>query len=144
MTAVAFDTLKFARALRERAHLSAEQAEGLSEVFAEAVQGGLPTRADLQGLEGSVKAEFVAVRAEIAAFQAETKTEFAAVRSEIAAFKVETRNEFAAARSEMKTDFASVRSEMKLLEQRMTIKLGAMLVALGGILIAAIRTMPAR
>ncbi len=73
MTAVAFDTLKFARALRERAHLSAEQAEGLSEVFAEAVQGGLPTRADLQGLEGSVKAEFVAVRAEIAAFQAETK-----------------------------------------------------------------------
>ncbi len=33
---------------------------------------------------------------------------------------------------------------MKLLEQRMTIKLGAMLVALGGILIAAIRYMPAR
>ncbi len=49
MTAVAFDTLKFARALRERAHLSAEQAEGLSEVFAEAVQGGLPTRADFRG-----------------------------------------------------------------------------------------------
>ncbi|MGE7417090.1 DUF1640 domain-containing protein [Methylobacterium tarhaniae] len=137
MTAVAFDTLKFARALRERAHLSTEQAEGLSEVFAEAVQGGLPTRADLQSLEASVKAEFVAVRSEIAAFQSETRAEFAA-------FKVETRNEFATVRSEMKTEFAAVRSEMKLLEQRMTIKLGAMLVALGGILIAAIRYMPAR
>ncbi|OAS22469.1 coiled-coil domain-containing protein [Methylobacterium platani] len=177
MTAVAFDTLKFARALRERAHLTAEQAEGLSEVFAEAVQGGLPTRADLQGLEGSVTAEFAAVRAEIAGFRVETrnefaavraemKAEFAAVRSEIAAFKVETRSEFAAVRAEMKAEFAAVRSEMKtefaavpsemrtestsvrselkLLEQRMTIKLGAMLVALGGILIAAIRYMPAR
>ncbi|MGX7703624.1 coiled-coil domain-containing protein [Methylobacterium sp. Gmos1] len=177
MTAVAFDTLKFARALRERAHLSAEQAEGLSEVFAEAVQGGLPTRADLQGLEGSVKAEFVAVRSEVAAFQAETRGEFAAVRAELAAFKAETRNEFAsvraemkaefaavrqemktefaavrsemktefaAVRSEMKTEFAAVRSDMKLLEQRMTIKLGAMLVALVGILLAAIRYMPPR
>lgn len=119
MSAVAFDTLKFARALRERAHLSAEQAEGLSEVFAEAVQGGLPTRADLQGLEGSVKAEFVAVRSEMKA-------------------------EFAAVRSEMKTEFAAVRSDMELLERRMTIKLGAMLVALVGILLAAIRSMPAR
>ncbi len=184
MTAVAFDTLKFARALRERAHLSAEQAEGLSEVFAEAVQGGLPTRADLQSLEGSahaefsairsemaafrvetrnefaavrseLKAEFAAIRSEVAAFKAETRNEFAAVRTEIAAFKLETRNEFAAVRSEMKTEFAAVRSEMKtefaavradmnLLEQRMTIKLGAMLVALVGILLAAIRYMPAR
>lgn len=80
-----------------------------------------------------MKAEFVAVRAEIAAFQAKTETEFAAVRAKLAAFKIETRNEFTA-----------VRLETKLLEQRMTIKLGAMLVALGGILIAAIRTMPAR
>ncbi|MET7245013.1 coiled-coil domain-containing protein [Methylobacterium sp. EM32] len=166
MSAVAFDTLKFARALRERAHLSAEQAEGLSEVFAEAVQGGLPTQGDLQGLEGSVKAEFMAVRAEIAAFQAETRSEFAAVRSELVASQVETRNEFAAVRqemksefaavrsemktefaavrSEMKTEFAAVRSDMKLLEHRMTIKLGAMLVALVGILLAAIRYMPAR
>ncbi|PIK72473.1 DUF1640 domain-containing protein, partial [Methylobacterium frigidaeris] len=89
MTAVASDTLKFARVLRERAHLSAEQAEGLSEVFAEAVQGGMPTRADLQSLEGSVKAEFVDVRSEIAAFQSEARSEFAAVRSDVAAFKVE-------------------------------------------------------
>ncbi|WP_288585523.1 hypothetical protein [uncultured Methylobacterium sp.] len=155
MAAVAFDTLKFARALRERAHLSAEQAEGLSEVFAEAVHGGLPMRADLQSLEGSAHTEFAAIRSEMAAFKAETrnefaavrsemKTEFAAVRSEIAAFKLENRNEFAAVRSEMKTEFAVVRADMKLLEQRMTIKLGAMLVALVGILLAAIRYMPAR
>ena len=35
MNAVPFDTLKFARALREKAKLSPEQAEG----FAEAIQG---------------------------------------------------------------------------------------------------------
>lgn len=137
MAAVAFDTLKFARALRERAHLSAEQAEGLSEVFAEAVHGGLPTRADLQSLEGSAHAEFAAIRSEMAAFKAGTRNEFAAVSSEM-------KTEFAAVRSEMKTEFAVVRADMKLLEQRMTIKLGAMLVALVGILLAAIRYMPAR
>lgn len=115
MTAVTFETLKFARALRERAHLTAEQAEGLSEAYPEAVQGGLPTRADLQRLEGSVNAGC------------------AAVRSEIAAFK-----------SDITSEFASVRSEMKLIEQRMTIKLGAMLVALGGIPVTAIRSMPVR
>ncbi|UHC17005.1 CCDC90 family protein [Methylobacterium currus] len=137
MTAVASDTRKSARAIRERAHLSAEQAEGLSEEFAESVQGGPPTRADLQSLEGSVKAEFAAVRAESTAFKVEIRSEFAAVRSE-------TKTEFASVRQEMTTEFASARSDMKLLEQRMTIKLGAMLVAPVGILLAAIRYMPAR
>ncbi|TGD96975.1 DUF1640 domain-containing protein [Methylobacterium nonmethylotrophicum] len=85
----------------------------------EAVQASLPMWTDLQGLEAWARAEFAAVRAEMKA-------------------------EFVAVRSEMRTEFAGVRAEMKLLEQRMTIKLGAMLVALGGILIAAIRTMPAR
>jgi hypothetical protein len=33
---VAFDTLKFARALRDKAHLPAEQAESIAEAFGEA------------------------------------------------------------------------------------------------------------
>ncbi len=120
MTAVAFDTLKFARALRERAHLSAEQAEG---AVGGVRRGGAGRPADPgrpAGPRRLVKAEFVAVRAEIAAFQAETKAEFAAVRAELAAFKIETRTEFAAVRSELAafkletgTEFAAVRSEMK-------------------------------
>jgi hypothetical protein len=107
MTAVAFDTLKFARAPGSEPISRPGRRRGCPG-FADAVQGGLPARADLQSLEGAVKAEFVAVRAE------------------------------------MKSEFAAVRPDMKLLEQRVTIKLGVMLVALVGILLAAIRYMPAR
>ncbi|WP_342105198.1 hypothetical protein [Methylobacterium sp. SI9] len=48
MAAVASDTLKFARTLREKAKLSPEQAEGLADARAEALQGDLVTKADLR------------------------------------------------------------------------------------------------
>lgn len=47
MKAVAFDTLKFARTLRDKANVSSEQAEGFADAIAEALQGDLVTRADL-------------------------------------------------------------------------------------------------
>ncbi len=46
VAAVAFDTLTFARTLRERAKLSPEQAEGLADAMAEALQGDRVTKAD--------------------------------------------------------------------------------------------------
>jgi hypothetical protein len=39
MTAVPFDTLKLARTLRDRAHMTQEQAEGVSDALAEAMSG---------------------------------------------------------------------------------------------------------
>ena len=48
MAAVASDTLKFARTLWEKAKLSPEQAEGLADAMAEALQGDLVTKADLR------------------------------------------------------------------------------------------------
>lgn len=53
MTAVAFDTLKFARSLREKAKLSSEQAEGLADAFTELFQGDIATKSDI----GSVKVD---------------------------------------------------------------------------------------
>jgi hypothetical protein len=50
---VAFDTLKFARALQGKAGLTAEQAEGIAEAFADATGEQLSTKADLrEGLAG--------------------------------------------------------------------------------------------
>ena len=49
MSAVTFDTLKFARALQDKAKLSAEQAEGVAEAFAEATGEQLATKSDLRG-----------------------------------------------------------------------------------------------
>jgi hypothetical protein len=44
MSAVAFDTLKFAQALRDKAKLTPEQAEGIAEAFAGATGDQLVTR----------------------------------------------------------------------------------------------------
>jgi len=50
MSAVAFDTLEFARALQGKAKLTAEQAEGIAEAFADATGERLATKADLSNL----------------------------------------------------------------------------------------------
>ena len=47
---VAFDTLKFAQTLRDKAKLSTEQAEGISQAFAEASSDQLATKDDVAAL----------------------------------------------------------------------------------------------
>ncbi|WP_034992569.1 hypothetical protein [Beijerinckia mobilis] len=51
MSAVPFDTLKLARALRESASFTTEQAEGISNALAEAFQDRVATKDDLILLE---------------------------------------------------------------------------------------------
>jgi hypothetical protein len=51
MTAAPFDTLKLARALRDKAKFTPEQAEGAADAIAEAVQSDLATRTDVVGAE---------------------------------------------------------------------------------------------
>jgi hypothetical protein len=58
MSAVAFDTLKLARKLRDTAHMSAEQAEGIADALAEAMSGAeLATKADVAASAAELKAE---------------------------------------------------------------------------------------
>lgn len=64
MAAAAFDTLKLVRALRDKAKFSAEQAEGLADAMAEAMQGDIATKTDLRELELRLKAEIEASKAE--------------------------------------------------------------------------------
>ncbi|MGU3384980.1 hypothetical protein ACLBYG_10785 [Methylobacterium sp. D53M] len=69
MAAVAFDTLKFARSLREKAKLSPEQAEGLADAMAEALQGDLVTKADLRAGLADTRSEIVRWVAGLIGFQ---------------------------------------------------------------------------
>ena len=69
MAAVAFDTLKFARTLREKAKLSPEQAEGLADAMAEALQGDLITKADLRAELADTRSEIVRWVAGLIGFQ---------------------------------------------------------------------------
>ena len=79
MTAVAFDTLKFARALREKANLSPEQAEGLADALVDVFDGNLATKADIR----DVQADIQIVRTDIETLRLTT-------RADIASAKVET------------------------------------------------------
>jgi RNA-binding protein YhbY len=69
MAAVAFDTLKFARTLRDKAKLSPEQAEGVADAMAEALQGDLVTKADLRAELAGTRAEIVRWIAGLMGFQ---------------------------------------------------------------------------
>ncbi|MCB4803317.1 hypothetical protein QO001_002975 [Methylobacterium brachiatum] len=71
MIAVAFDTLKFARALREKAKLSPEQAEG----FADAL-------ADIQVVRGDIEALKIQTRGDIAALRLTTQADIASANVE--------------------------------------------------------------
>ena len=119
MATAPFATLKLARALRDKAGFSQEHAEAAADAFAEVVAEQVATKQDVRD-----------VRAEIEALRTEMRAEFAAVRGEMRAEFGSVRNEFAAVRAEMAAGFRDV-------EQRITIRLGGMLVVLAGILLAA-------
>ena len=57
MTSIAFDTLKLAQALKAKAHLTTEQAEGFAEALADALHDDLATKADLREVKAELKVE---------------------------------------------------------------------------------------
>jgi hypothetical protein len=67
MFAVAFDTLKFAQNLRDKANFSPAQAEGVSQAFSEAITDQLATRGDLADL--ATRDDIVDVRKEMGALR---------------------------------------------------------------------------
>ncbi len=62
---VAFDTLKFAQTLREKAKFTPEQAEGLSEAFAQASADQLATKSDIADLRSDLRATELRLEAKI-------------------------------------------------------------------------------
>jgi predicted nucleic acid-binding Zn-ribbon protein len=121
-----FDTLKLARALRDKAGFSQEHAEAAADAFAEVVTEQVATKQDIR----DVRAEIRDVRAEVETLRTEMRAEFAAVRHEM-------RSEFAAVRSEITALRNDMVAGFRDVEQRITIRLGGMLIVLAGILLAA-------
>ena len=87
MSAVAFDTLKFAQNLRDKANFSPAQAEGVSQAFSEAITDQLATRGDLTVLAS--KDEIADLRKEIGAFRLQTKEDFARLEVKVEATRSE-------------------------------------------------------
>lgn len=156
---VAFDTLKFVMRLQSGG-FSPEQARAAAEAFAEATSQELVTKTDLAAavaelkagdaaLQSDLKADHAALRSELKAEHAALRTE---LRTELAALRTELKTEHAALRTDLKADNAAMRTDLErqiaanshaieVLKRDLTIRLGGMLVAAVGVLLAAMRFM---
>jgi gas vesicle protein len=108
---MAFDTLKFSHRFQQ-VGVSREQAEAHAELARDMVIAELATKADLGATSKDLQTEIKTVSSDL---QAEIK----------------------AVRSDLQAEIKDVRADIRLLEQRMTIRLGAMLAATMGIVVAA-------
>jgi hypothetical protein len=82
MSSGVIDTLKLARALRDNAHFSAEDAEGAAAAIAEAIQSDLVTKSDLRLAVSEIRTE---LRTEIGS----VRTEMGGLRTEMSETKYE-------------------------------------------------------
>jgi hypothetical protein len=107
---VAFDTLKFAQNLRDKANFSLAQAEGVSQAFSEAITDQLATRGDLTVLatKDDLAALGMATKNDIAGLRKETKDDIADLREEMGGLKLQSKEDFA--RLEVKIE--ATRSEI--------------------------------
>jgi uncharacterized protein involved in exopolysaccharide biosynthesis len=95
-------------------------------------------RGDLAMVRTELKSDIDKLRTELKSdidkLRTETKADIDQLRSELATVRRDMSAEFVAVRREMAAEFAAVRSEMKALENRLLIKLGALIVVLLGVL----------
>ena len=83
MTVAAFDTLKFVRALREKAKLSAEQAEGFADAIAEAIQSDLASKSDIQKVSADVHLVESGLKSELREQELRLEAKIEATKAEI-------------------------------------------------------------
>jgi hypothetical protein len=128
MTAILFDTLKMAEAL-QAGGFSDQQARAVTNALGDAATvAQVATRGDVMDLGIGMKHDFDTFRAERRADSDAFKAE---IRAEFGAFKTEIRHGFEMFKTEIRRDLSA-------LEQRMTIKLGTMMLAMTGVLFAAL------
>lgn len=82
-TAVAFDTLRFVRTLRDKAKMSSEQAKGLADAIAEAIQNDLATKTDIAAVRTDIEALRLSTKSEIEVLQLANKADLAETKAEI-------------------------------------------------------------
>jgi hypothetical protein len=83
VTAVAFDTLRFVRTLRDKAKMSSEQAEGPADAIAEAIQNDLATKTDIAAVRTDIEALRLATKSDIETLRLATKSDLAETKAEI-------------------------------------------------------------
>ena len=121
MTAM-FDTLKFARALRDGGSFTHEQAEHLSDALSEAISGEVAAQADLEVTESKLGRKIDDLRAELVAATARLDRKIDDVRAElkqdIADLRAELKQDITDLRAELKQDITDLRTEIMGMEAK--------------------------
>ncbi len=111
MTAVPFDTLKLARALRD-ATFSPEQAEGAAHAIAEAVQTEFATKPDLRDFEAALSKDIREVETSLSKDIREVET---SLRADLRATELRLTGEIASTNvniASLNTNIASTKAEI--------------------------------
>ena len=116
MNAIAFDTLKFAKRLKE-AGFTEQQAEALADAEAEFIEQNLATKLDI----AEIKRDIIDVKRDINDVKRDIKELEVTLRNEIKQLDVKI--------EQIRSDLAR---DLKDLEYRMTIKLGTLMVVAVG------------
>ncbi|EJW11578.1 hypothetical protein A33M_2990 [Rhodovulum sp. PH10] len=108
MTIAAFDTLKFVRALRDKAKMSPEQAEGFADAISEAIQTDIATKSDI----AAVRDDIAAVRGEIGVVRGEIADTATDLRGEIASTAADLRSEIRQCELRLEAKIEATKAEL--------------------------------
>ncbi len=124
MTALAFDTYKAVKTLRE-AGADEALAEAVVATVGDAIGGNVATKADLAEVNAALKAD-------IAELKAELKGDIAAVKTEVAIVNTELKGDIA----ELKGDIAAVKTGIAEVEARLYRHLWVMAAGIVGLTVS--------
>ena len=127
MSAIAFDTLKFAKRLKE-AGFTEQQAEALADAEAELIEQNLATKRDIAD-----------VQRDIADLKRDMKELEVTLHSAIKQLEVTLRGEIKQLDVKIEQIRSDLARDLKDLEYRMTIKLGTMMVVAVGAMAALVK-----
>ena len=120
MTAVAFDTHKFIKELRGSG-LPEGQAEALQRAFSEAIGANLATKIDIERIEHKIESHRQENKGDIERLENKIDSDIKDLKHDIESFRKETKNDIESLRKETKSD-------IERSEQRITIRLGSIMV----------------
>lgn len=129
---MSFDTLRAATRLRDEAGFDETQASVLVHTFAEGFSERFTTKQDLEEVDGSLHSELKRIETALRGDMEKMET---SLRSDME--KMET-----SLRGEIEKLDTSVRTGMRDLENRMTIRLGGLMVLGMGVLLSLQRLLP--
>jgi len=122
----------------QKVGFTSEQVEALADFMDDRAA----SKVDVESSANTLKSQIETVEHRLELKIGEVKAEIEAVEHRLELKIGEVKAEIERVEHRLETKIAEIGSDMRLLEQRMTVKFGGMLLALAGILLAAIRYLP--